>query len=129
MKTVNLKNYTLFHTSEDDWEFERTECKNKCVYQKVGEDPDFKFCFKTGSHDSQCIGDDIAYFHLDSKSFSFSFLNEAMEQCRMTSIKILNNISSIHKILEKSVYTPGINTFFSIKQTHLSFLGFFKTEH
>ena len=77
MKTDDLQNYTLFHTSEDDWEFEGTECKNKCVYRKVGEDPDYKFCFKTGSHDSKCIGNDIAYFHLDSNSFSFSFINEA----------------------------------------------------
>ena len=91
MKTVNLKNYTLFHTSEDDWEFEWTECKNKCVYQKVGEDPDFKFCFRPGPHDPQCIGNYIAYFHLDLNSFSFSFLNESMELCRMASIRSLNN--------------------------------------
>ena len=63
MKTVGLHNYTLFHTSEDDWEFEGTDCKNKCVYTQDGDHQDFKFCFKLGRKDSQCLGDYILYSH------------------------------------------------------------------
>ena len=56
MKTVGSSTYTLTATTGAGWQMEGTDCKNTCIYQMEGVDPEFRFCFKTGVNPVSCIG-------------------------------------------------------------------------